>query len=99
MLYQLSYASTLKPSKNSRTSVRIASAVGARGGPPLWIILTPFPPRHWTWYQYRLLPVKSSYRTDSAGLPICLLQSDRRRSFTYYITLLWTTPARPAQIL
>src|ERR1700693_2088216 len=58
MLYQLSYASTLKPSKNSRTWVRIASAVGARWGPPLWIILTAFPPRHCPWYQCRLPPVK-----------------------------------------
>jgi hypothetical protein len=46
MLYQLSYASTLKPIKNSRRSVRIASAVRARWGPPLWIIIGPLPERH-----------------------------------------------------
>jgi hypothetical protein len=47
MLYQLSYASTLKPSKNNRSSVRIASAVRARRGPRLWIILTTLPQRYW----------------------------------------------------
>ena len=47
MLYQLSYASTLKPSKNSRSSGRIASAVRARRGPRLWIILTTLPQRYW----------------------------------------------------
>ena len=47
MLYQLSYASTLKPSKNSRSSGRIASAVRARRGPRLWIILGTLPQRYW----------------------------------------------------
>jgi hypothetical protein len=47
MLYQLSYASTLKPGKDSRTLGRIASIVRARRGPPLWIILTTPPQRYW----------------------------------------------------
>jgi hypothetical protein len=41
MLYQLSYASTLKPSKNNRTGTGIASGLSARRGPPLWKILPP----------------------------------------------------------
>ena len=45
MLYQLSYASTLKPGKNTRTGTTIASAVPARRGPPLWKFLPPVPCR------------------------------------------------------
>jgi hypothetical protein len=41
MLYQLSYASTLKPGKNNRTAGDIASAFEARHGPPLWKLLRP----------------------------------------------------------